>query len=123
MHVSASLIFAVVSIHGQKQTFIPNPMHLSISENHIIAVLAADQESANAVIAQMSLIISTLHESPDPTAALAAIKTAEGPGSIICALDPQRAADFAGAAAQCNRVHSRNASHVTQVSWQTCRRA
>ena len=98
-------------------------MHLSISENHILAVLAADQESANAVIAQMSLIISTLHEFPDPTAARAAIKAAEGPGSIICALEPQRAADFAGAAARCNRVHSRNASHVTQVSWQTCRRA
>ena len=94
MHVSASFIFGVVCIQEQKQLFLPNPINLVISEEHILAVLAADQESAMTLAAQMSMILAALHESADEHEALNSILSVEGAGSILRSLDQQRLSDF-----------------------------
>jgi voltage-gated potassium channel len=83
MYMSPSLIFGVVTIQGQSQSFRPNPMDLCLGEDHILAIFAADQDSANALVAQLSMVLTKLSEAADADAALLSIQAAEGTNSFL----------------------------------------
>ena len=94
MYMSSSLIFGVVTISGHNQSFRPNPMDLCISEDHILAIFASDQEGANALVAQLSMALAKLSETSDAEAALTLIQAAEGAGSILRSQNQQSMAEF-----------------------------
>lgn len=83
MLLSPSLIFGIVTIHGHNQSFRPNPMDLCLTEDHILAIFATDQESATDLVAQISSVITKLSETNDINSALALIKATEQTSSIF----------------------------------------
>jgi hypothetical protein len=83
MLMSPSLIFGVVTMHGHTQSFRPNPMDLCLSEGHILAIFANDQESANNLVAQMSLVITKLNQTKNAKAALSLIEASEQSNRIF----------------------------------------
>ena len=83
MLLSPSLIFGIVTIHGHNQSFRPNPMDLCLSEDHILAIFATDQESATDLVAQISSVITKLSETNDINSALALIKATEQASSMF----------------------------------------
>jgi hypothetical protein len=83
MFMSSSLIFGVVTIHGTNQTFTPNPLGLLLSDDHILAIFSTDQNSANDLVAQISMTMTKLSEASSAEAALSYIQRSEGPDSIL----------------------------------------
>jgi hypothetical protein len=83
MFMSSSLIFGVVTMHGQIQTFRPNPLDTSLSHDHILVIFAVDQESANELVVQISMVITILGETANAEEALVSIQASEETGSAL----------------------------------------
>jgi hypothetical protein len=69
-------------------------MQMHLCDDHILAIFASDQQAANDVVAQVSMVIAKLNEAPCAETALVRIQSAEGAESVLQSCSQEVISEF-----------------------------